>query len=69
MRIGVPGETHAGERRVATTPEVASHLIKMGVRVAVRRAPARERVTQTTRTRPQAAKWSQAAKSCGPIRT
>jgi len=35
MRIGVPGETHAGERRVATTPEVASHLIKMGFSVAV----------------------------------
>jgi NAD(P) transhydrogenase subunit alpha len=35
MRIGVPGETHAGERRVATTPEVASLLIKMGFSVAV----------------------------------
>jgi NAD(P) transhydrogenase subunit alpha len=35
MRIGVPGETHAGERRVATTPEVASLLIKMGFSVSV----------------------------------
>ena len=35
MRIGVPGDTHAGERRVATTPEVASLLIKMGFSVAV----------------------------------
>ncbi len=35
MRIGVPGETHAGERRVATTPEAASQLIKMGFSVAV----------------------------------
>jgi NAD(P) transhydrogenase subunit alpha len=35
MRIGVPGETHAGERRVATTPDVASQLIKMGFSVAV----------------------------------
>ena len=35
MRIGVPREIHAGERRVATTPDVASHLIKMGFSVAV----------------------------------
>ncbi|MFQ5981908.1 MAG: Re/Si-specific NAD(P)(+) transhydrogenase subunit alpha [Woeseiaceae bacterium] len=35
MRIGVPRETHAGERRVATTPEVAAQLIKMGFSVAV----------------------------------
>jgi len=35
MRIGVPRETHAGEKRVATTPEVASQLIKMGFGVAV----------------------------------
>ncbi len=35
MRIGVPGETYAGERRVATTPDVAAHLIKMGFSVAV----------------------------------
>ena len=35
MRIGVPKETHAGERRVATTPEVAQQLIKLGFGVAV----------------------------------
>jgi NAD(P) transhydrogenase subunit alpha len=35
MRIGVPKEIHAGERRVATTPEVASQLIKLGFNVAV----------------------------------
>jgi NAD(P) transhydrogenase subunit alpha len=35
MRIGVPRETHAGEKRVATTPEVASQLKKMGFGVAV----------------------------------
>ncbi len=35
MRIGVPREIHAGERRVATTPDVASQLIKMGFSVAV----------------------------------
>jgi len=35
MRIGVPNEIHAGERRVATTPDVASQLIKLGFSVAV----------------------------------
>jgi len=35
MKIGVPKEIHAQERRVATTPDVASKLIKMGFSVAV----------------------------------
>ncbi|HET6592624.1 MAG TPA: Re/Si-specific NAD(P)(+) transhydrogenase subunit alpha [Xanthomonadales bacterium] len=35
MRIGVPRETYAGEKRVATTPEVAAQLIKLGFDVAV----------------------------------
>ncbi len=35
MRIGVPKEIHAGEQRVATTPEVATQLIKLGFSVAV----------------------------------
>ena len=35
MKIGVPREVHAGERRVATTPDVASQLIKLGYSVAV----------------------------------
>ena len=35
MRIGVPKEIHAGEQRVATTPEVATQLIKLGYEVAV----------------------------------
>ncbi len=35
MRIGVPKETYAGERRVATTPDVATQLIKLGYEVAV----------------------------------
>jgi NAD(P) transhydrogenase subunit alpha len=35
MKIGVPKETHAGERRVATTPDVVSQLIKLGFSVAV----------------------------------
>ena len=35
MRIGVPRELYAGEKRVATTPDVASQLIKMGFDVAV----------------------------------
>lgn len=35
MRIGVPREIHVGERRVATTPEVAAQLIELGFSVAV----------------------------------
>ncbi len=35
MRIGVPQEIHAGERRVATTPEVAAKLQKLGFTVAI----------------------------------
>ncbi|HEX2479727.1 MAG TPA: Re/Si-specific NAD(P)(+) transhydrogenase subunit alpha [Geminicoccaceae bacterium] len=33
--IGVPRETAVGEKRVATVPEVAARLIKLGFRVAV----------------------------------
>src|SRR5689334_22160212 len=33
--IGVPRETAAGEKRVATVPEVAEKLVKLGFRVAV----------------------------------
>jgi NAD(P) transhydrogenase subunit alpha len=35
MRIGVPKEIHSGERRVATTPDVAAQLIKLGYSVSV----------------------------------
>ncbi|MBT8047194.1 MAG: Re/Si-specific NAD(P)(+) transhydrogenase subunit alpha [Xanthomonadales bacterium] len=35
MRIGVPREIYAGEKRVATTPDVAAQLIKMGFDVSV----------------------------------
>ena len=35
MRIGVPKEIHAGERRVATTPDVAAQLVKLGFGVAI----------------------------------
>ncbi len=35
MRIGIPKEIHTNERRVATTPEVAETLIKMGFEVVV----------------------------------
>ena len=35
MRIGVPREIHAGEQRVATTPDVAKQLIKLGYDVAL----------------------------------
>jgi NAD(P) transhydrogenase subunit alpha len=35
MQIGIPKERHAGERRVATTPDVAGQLQKLGFKVAV----------------------------------
>ena len=35
MKIGIPKEIHDGEKRVATTPEVAKHLIKLGFEVLV----------------------------------
>jgi NAD(P) transhydrogenase subunit alpha len=35
MRIGVPQEIHEGDRRVATTPEVAGQLQKLGFSVAI----------------------------------
>ena len=35
MRIGIPAETNAGEKRVATVPEVVEKLIKLGFQVAV----------------------------------
>ena len=35
MKIGIPREIHAGEKRVATTPEVAERLRKMGLDVMV----------------------------------
>jgi len=35
MRIGIPREIFAGEKRVATTPDVASQLIKLGFDIAV----------------------------------
>ena len=35
MRIGVPREIYAGEKRVATTPDVAAQLMKLGYEVAV----------------------------------
>ena len=35
MKIGVPKEIYAGERRVATTPDVVAQLTKLGFDVAV----------------------------------
>ncbi len=35
MKIGIPKEVHPGEKRVATTPEVAKQLIKLGFEVAI----------------------------------
>src|SRR5213076_2692427 len=37
MKIGVPKETAANERRVALTPDVAGRLVKSGLTVLVER--------------------------------
>jgi NAD(P) transhydrogenase subunit alpha len=37
MKIGIPKENHRGEQRVATTPEVAAQLRKLGFDVCVER--------------------------------
>ena len=35
MKIGIPREVHAGEKRVAATPETVGHLTKLGYTVAI----------------------------------
>ncbi len=35
MKIGIPKEVHDGEKRVATTPEAADKIIKLGFEVFV----------------------------------
>ncbi|HSR63547.1 MAG TPA: Re/Si-specific NAD(P)(+) transhydrogenase subunit alpha [Gammaproteobacteria bacterium] len=35
MKIGIPRESHPGEKRVATTPEVATHLQKLGFTITL----------------------------------
>jgi len=35
MKIGIPREVHTGEKRVATTPDVAGQLLKLGFSVAI----------------------------------
>jgi NAD/NADP transhydrogenase alpha subunit len=35
MKIGIPKEVYPGEKRVATTPEVAAQIIKLGFSVCV----------------------------------
>ena len=35
MKVGVPGETHPGEKRVAITPDLAMQLEKLGFSVAI----------------------------------
>ncbi|RIZ71051.1 MAG: Re/Si-specific NAD(P)(+) transhydrogenase subunit alpha [Methylococcales bacterium] len=35
MKIGIPKEIHPGEKRVATTPEAAAHIIKLGFSISI----------------------------------
>ena len=45
MRIGIPKEIHAGEMRVATTPDVAAQLQKLGFTVSVEAGGKVEEIT------------------------
>ena len=35
MKIGIPKEIHHGEKRVATTPEAAAQIIKLGFSISI----------------------------------
>ena len=35
MKISIPKEIHDGEKRVATTPEAAAQIIKLGFSVSI----------------------------------
>ena len=35
MKIGIPKEIHEGEKRVATTPDAAEKIIKMGFSISL----------------------------------
>jgi len=35
MKIGIPKEIHLGEKRVATTPDAAAHIMKLGFSVCI----------------------------------
>jgi NAD(P) transhydrogenase subunit alpha len=35
MKIGIPKEIHQGEKRVATTPEAAAQIMKLGFSVSI----------------------------------
>ena len=35
MKIGIPKEIHHGEMRVATTPDAAAQIIKLGFSVSI----------------------------------
>ena len=41
MRIGIPKETHAGETRVAATPETVRKLVAQGHQVTVEQTAGR----------------------------
>ena len=50
LKIGIPKEAHAGERRVAATPDTVSKLLKLGFEVQVEAGAgeaARLRLTRT----------------------
>ena len=69
MTIGVPREIFAGEKRVATVPEVVEKLIKLGFTVAVESGAGEAPTSATTAIAPRAPRSSAALPSCGPSPT
>ena len=51
MKVAVPIETVAGERRVALTPEAAAALVKGGMEILLEPAPETAPFTRTARTK------------------
>ena len=70
LTIGVPREVYAGEKRVATVPEVVAKLIKLGFTVSVERgAGAAANFSDDAYRAAGAADRRRARPRCGPGRT
>jgi hypothetical protein len=68
LLIGVPKETAAGEKRVATVPDVVEKLVKLGFSVAVESGAGDAANLPTTPTAPPAPDRARARPSSGPGR-
>ena len=66
LTIAVPRETFAGEKRVATVPEVVEKLIKLGFGVCVETGPGQPPISTTPPTNPPAPASRAAPRSSTP---